>query len=269
MKNAYFLTALIALLLSLNPTNIHAQLSEEELAKIAQNPLANLMSLPIQNSFNTGIGPKDRTQYIMNFQPVIPFAEGKIITRTVVPLVNQPNILDESGSTTGFSDITFSAFYTTSIGEVNIGLGPVLNFPTAKEGLGAGEWGVGPTMVVVVKPGNFVMGALINNIWSIQNDDINQMLIQLFINYNFENGTYLTTAPAITSNWNASPDNRWTVPLGLGAGKIVKLGGKIPLNVQAGAYYNVEKPRFLGSDWSFKLGATLLLPTAMFKKNRN
>lgn len=258
------LAALFILFLAF--TQAQAQLSEEELAKIAQNPLANLISLPFQNSVNTGVGPNNRTQYILKFQPVIPFAEGRIIARAIIPYVDQPNILRESGSVSGFSDINLTAFYTASLGEVNIGFGPIINFPTAKAGLGAREWGIGPSLVAVVKPGNFVMGALVNNVWSVESDNINSMLLQLFVNYNLPNGAYLTTAPAITANWNARPGNRWTIPLGLGAGKVVRLGGQLPLNVQAGTYYNVEKPAFTGEDWSFKVGATLLLPTALFRK---
>lgn len=245
-----------------------AQLSEEELAKIAQNPLANLISLPLQYSINTGVGPFDRTQQIFKFQPVIPFAEGKIVTRVIVPFVSQPDIFRESGTTSGISDINLTAFYTTSIGEVKLGFGPVVNFPTAKENLGPQEWGLGPSLVAVIKPGDFVMGALINNVWSVENDNLNSMLIQLFVNYNIPNsdGAYLTTAPAITANWNARDNNKWTVPLGLGVGKIVKIGGQLPLNLSAGAYYNVERPNLVGSDWSFKLGATVLLPTVILKK---
>ncbi len=246
--------------------NAQAQLSEEELAKIAQNPLANLISLPFQNSINTGIGPHDRTQNILKFQPVVPFADGKIIVRAIVPYVSQPDILGESGSNSGFSDVNLTAFYVASIGEVKVGFGPIINFPTAEQGLGAKEWGLGPSVVAVVKPGNFVMGALVNNVWSVESDQVNNMLIQLFINYNLPNGTYLTTAPAITANWKAHPGNKWTVPVGMGIGKVMKVGGKIPLNVQAGAYYNVKKPQIVGEDWSFKFGATLLLPTAIFKK---
>ena len=243
-----------------------AQLSQEELAKIAQNPLANLISLPFQHSINTGIGPFDRTQQIFKFQPVFPFAEGKIVTRLIVPFVSQPDILHESGATSGISDINLTAFYTTTIGEVKVGFGPSINIPTAKENFGPKEWGLGPSLVAVIKPGKFVMGALFNNVWSVENDNLNSMLIQLFVNYNLPNGTYLTTAPAITANWNSKDNNFWTVPLGMGAGKIVKIGGQLPLNLSVGVYYNVERPNFVGSDWSFKVGATVLLPTAIFKK---
>ena len=258
-----------ALLLTLaSLSNTQAQLSDEELAKIAQNPLANLISLPFQNNTNFGVGPFDRTQNVTNFQPVLPFANGKIITRVVVPFVSQPNILSETGSSTGLSDITFSAFYAHGgEGKVSWGVGPIINIPTAAEGLGAGEWGVGPSFVAVIKPGNWVIGALVNNVWSVGNDKINSFLLQPFINCNLPKGNYLTFSPGITANWNADSDDRWTVPLGMGAGKIIRVGRSgLPLNVQAGAYYNVVKPEFTGADWTLRLGATILLPKAIFKK---
>ncbi len=72
--------------------------------------------------------------------------------------------------------------------------------------------------------------------------DVNQMLIQPFINYNFADnpGRYLTFAPIITANWKADND-KWIVPLGMGIGQVMKFG-KQPVNIQASAYYNVERP---------------------------
>jgi hypothetical protein len=112
--------------------------------------------------------------------------------------------------------------------------------------------------------GPWVLGALINNVWSVGGDDdradVNQMLIQPFINYNFPKhpGRYLTFSPIITADWEADGDNRWTIPIGLGIGQIVKLG-KLPLNLQASAYYNVEKPDF-GAEWQLRLQAAFLFP---------
>lgn len=263
IKSSYGKVLLVAFALGLS-FNSEAQLSEEEMAKIAQNPIANLISVPFNYSFNTNMGPFERTQKLLKINPVVPFAEGKVIARFVIPIVDQPNLLSEEGSTSGLSDISLSVFYTAKKGDFAFGFGPVVNMPTAKEGLGAKEWGLGPTGVIVYKKGQWVAGTLINQIWSLESDAINNMLIQMFINYNLPKGYYLTTAPAITANWNAIRRNTWTVPFGMGAGKIVKLG-MLPLNVQAGAYYNVEKPMF-ANDWSFKVSATMLLPTALFKK---
>lgn len=106
-------------------------------------------------------------------------------------------------------------------------------------------------------PGKWVVGGLINNVWSVGNESINSMLLQYFINYNLPGGSYITTSPIITSNWNAPDGNQWTVPFGIGAGKIVKLGGKLPLNLNASAYYNVVKPDY-GADWTLRLQAVVL-----------
>jgi hypothetical protein len=68
--------------------------SAEELAKETQNPVANLISVPFQNNFNFGIGPNDATQWVMNVQPVIPITLNKdwnLITRTIMPIINQPS----------------------------------------------------------------------------------------------------------------------------------------------------------------------------------
>ena len=91
-------------------------------------------------------------------------------------------------------------------------------------------------------------------------DSVNTMLMQPFVNYNFPDkpGRYLTFSPVITANWEAESGNRWTIPLGLGIGQIMKWG-KQPVNMQASAYYNVEKPEF-GADWQLRLQLQLMYP---------
>ena len=44
-------------------------------------------------------------------------------------------------------------------------------------------------------------------------------------------GLYLSFSPIITANWIADGHNTWTVPLGLGAGQIFKIG-KQAMNAQ-------------------------------------
>ena len=244
----------------------NAQESKEELAKASQNPLANLMSFPFQNNTSFGLGPYDRNQNVLNFQPVLPFFKGKLITRTIIPIITQPDIQSESVSTTGLGDINFTAFYSSSLKGLLWGIGPVVGFPTASNSnLGSKEWTLGPSLVLLSMPGKWVLGCIANNAWSIGNSNVNSFLFQYFVNYNLKDGAYLTSAPILTANWNASPDDKWTVPFGLGAGKIVKVGGKIPLNLQAGAYYNVIKPEN-GGDWSLRVMAVVLLPTSILKK---
>ena len=263
MKNfrCIFITVLS---LYLGNQHIHGQLTEEDLAKIAQDPIANIISIPFQNNTTFGVGPFDRTLNITNLQPVIPMADGKIIARVILPIVNQPNVFAESGNFNGIGDVNLSVFYTKK-GKVSWGVGPVFNLPTAGDNLGIQEWGVGPSVVGVVKPGNWVIGMLINNVWSLESDNA-AFTVQPFINYNLPNGYYLSTSPKVVANWQADSDNRWTIPMGIGIGKIVKPKGFLPFNIQVGADYLIESPELSGGDWTFKFTFTALIPKAIFKK---
>ena len=241
--------------------------SHSDLAKQAQNPVASLISLPLQNNTNFGIGPDDETQNILNVQPVWPFTISEnwnLITRTIIPVVSQPDVLTGGeGRTNGLGDTTFTGFFSPKdSGNLTWGIGPVLLFPTATDdALGSDEWGAGPSVVLLAMPGHWVVGSLLSNVWSFAgsgDQDINLFTWQYFINYNMAGGWYLTTAPVITANWEADSDNRWTVPFGGGVGKIFKIG-KQPINGQVSAYYNVEKPDS-GADWQLRLQLQFLFP---------
>lgn len=242
-----------------------------ELAKAVQNPVAAMISLPLQNNTNFNVGPDGETQNILNIQPVIPFSlndDWNLITRSILPVISQPGFAPGQSRKNGIGDIQLTAFLSpvepTKGGWV-WGAGPVAQLDTATDDrLGAERWGLGPSAVVLKPDGAWVYGALINNVWDIGGDDdrdeVNQMLIQPFVNYNFPSkpGRYFTFAPIITANWEASSGNRWTVPLGGGIGQIIKWGNT-PVNLQASAYYNVETPRN-GADWQLRIQAQFLFP---------
>ena len=127
--------------------------------------------------------------------------------------------------------------------------------------------GAGPAAVVLTMPKPWVLGILGQNIRSFAGDsdraDVNQMLIQYFINYNLPNGWYVNSAPIITANREADSDDRWTIPFGAGVGKLLFIG-KLPLNMQVGAYYNVEKPDNIGPRWTLRCQIQTLLPKGLF-----
>ena len=240
----------------------------EALAKAVQNPVASMISLPLQNNINTGIGPNDETQNILNIQPVWPIElndEWNLITRTIIPVVSQPNILTGGeGRINGLGDTTFTAFVSpANAGKIIWGAGPVFLLPTATdEKLGSDKWGAGISAVVLTMPGRWVIGSLVNNIWSVGGPgekDVNSFLWQYFVNYNFDEGWYFTSAPIITANWEADSDHRWTVPFGGGFGKVFKIG-KQPMNAQLSAYRNVVTPDDYGADWQFRVQLQFLFP---------
>ena len=250
-------------------TSVYAEGDKKALAQAAQNPIANMISLPFQNNVNMNVGSDDKVQNVLNIQPVWPFSineDWNLITRTILPVISQPEVIPGDGRTDGIGDISFTAAFSPAKPTANgliWGIGPVFLLPTASDDvLGTEKWGIGPSAVALKIQGPWVYGALINNVWSFAgNDDradVNSMLLQPFLNYNLSGGWYLTSAPIITANWKADSDNRWTVPIGGGVGKIFSIG-KQPINAQLSAYHNVEKPEG-AADWQARLQVQLLYP---------
>jgi hypothetical protein len=237
-----------------------------EMARAVQNPVANLISVPFQNNTFFDFGPREGTLNVLNIQPVWPFTIGEkwnLITRTIFPVISQPGLIEGQDRETGLGDIVFTGFLSPrDSGKWIWGVGPVVQFPTATDSrLGAQEWGLGASAVALTMPGNWVIGALVNNVWGISEDEgneINQFLLQYFINYNLNDGWYLISAPIIQANWEAPDDQTWVVPFGGGAGKIF-LVGKQPVNLSLQGYYNVEKPDALG-DWSTRINLQFMFP---------
>jgi len=268
MKNV--LASALGCLLGLAAGNAQAALSAEELAKLAQNPVGNLISVPFQNNTNFNVGPLNGTQNILNIQPVIPIELNKdwnLITRTIVPLIWQPEFFPGQGSRFGLGDIQVTGFVSPSSpgpGGLIWGAGAIAQLPTDTEQLGNKNWGLGPSFVVLKleKGSPWVYGALLNNVWSLSSDKrggaYNNGLLQPFLNYNFPSGFYLTSAPIITADWKADNDQRWTVPLGGGIGKIFHFG-PLPVNTQFSAYYNVVHPDN-GANWQLRLQVQLMFP---------
>ena len=235
-----------------------------ELARAAQNPVASMISLPFQNNTNFNFGPREKTQNILNIQPVLPFGISEnwnLITRTIVPVVSQPAFTPSQDRKNGLGDTVFTAFLSPKhSGEWIWGAGPALLLPTSTDDrLGAGEWGAGPSAVVLTIRGPWVAGSLFSNVWSFTGDkSVNLFTWQPFVNYNLDDGWYLTSAPLITANWEADSGDTWTVPVGGGIGKIFRIGNQ-PMNVSAATYYNAEKPDF-GADWQVRLQVQFLFP---------
>jgi hypothetical protein len=246
----------------------HAELSAEQLAKLAQNPVGNLISVPFQNNTNFNVGPLKGTQNVLNIQPVIPISvdtEWNIITRTIIPVINNPAFAPGDERINGVGDIQISAMLSpANPGEWIWGAGVITQLPTnTNPSLGNNNWGLGPSFVVLhLEKGNpWVYGLLVNNVWSVTSDNqggsYNNGLIQYFVNYNLPGGAYLTTSPVNTVNWKAD-GQKWTVPLGGGIGKIFHFG-KLPVNMQVGAYYNVVRPDN-AANWQVRAQVQFMFP---------
>ncbi len=246
----------------------HAEQSAEQLAKETQNPVANLISVPFQNNFNFGAGPDNEMIWIMNVQPVIPIPlneDWNLITRTIVPIINQPGLAPGMDDAFGMGDINPSVFLSPASDKGFIwGVGVTSTIPTATvSAIGSGQWSMGPTGVALYMHGPWVVGALANQQWSMvgwRDTKVNALLIQPFVNYNLPDGWYLTSAPIITGNFSAGGGDHWTVPVGGGVGKLWRVGKiGLPINTQLVPFYNAVTPDF-GPDWQLRFQFQFLFP---------
>jgi len=239
----------------------------DELRTAVQNPVASMISLPFQNNTDFNIGPDKKTKNTMNIQPVWPFElndDWNLITRTIMPVVSQPALFPGQERTFGLGDTSMSLFLAPrESGKITWGAGPILLFPTATDDmLGADKWGLGISGVALTSIDKFTFGALVSNIWSVAGSgdhDINLFTLQYFINYNMDDGWYLLSAPINMANWEADSDNKWTIPLGGGVGRVFKVG-KLPLNASLQAYYNVVTPDNFGAQWQMRAQIQFLFP---------
>jgi hypothetical protein len=237
-----------------------------ELQKTAQNPVANMPSLPIQNNMNFNTGSNDVTQNILNVQPVIPIHlndDWNLITRTIVPIINQPSLSPGSDSSTGIGDINPQFFFSPAKpGSLIWGAGPAFLIPSAtNDVLGSDKWCAGPAAVVLKMDGPWVYGAVGSYLASTGGagpSSVSLVTVQPLVNYNMSEGWYLTSSPIITGNLMADSAQRWTVPLGGGLGRVFHMG-KMPVNMQLAAYGNAIKPDN-GPDWQLRFQIQFLFP---------
>jgi hypothetical protein len=238
-----------------------------DLARKMQNPVTDRLSFSFVGDLNFGVGLNEETQSIFKIRSIKSFNLGdnwNLVTRPVIPVVHQPERVPGSGDQFGLGDISATFFLMPRSSRFAIaGIGPTVAFPSATDKtLGFGKWGVGPALVVVSMPGPWIFGVVANNIWSVggnaNREDVDLMTLKPFVYYNFSNGWYLVSSPAISAVWTAESGNRWIVPVGGGGGKILKIGEQ-KINLFAQAFYNVEQTTAIG-DWSLSLQFQFLFP---------
>ena len=242
--------------------------SAANLQKATQNPVASLISVPAQNNTNFNIGPLDRTQNILNIQPVIPVKLSEnwnLINRIIMPLVYQPDVTQLNVGVLGLGDLNPSFFLSPAKpGKLIWGMGPAFVLPTATNRvLGQGKWSGGPSVVGLIQPPHWTIGVLVNNVWNFAGESsrpaVNQMLLQYFLNYNMKKGWFITLQPIITANWKApSSGDVWTVPFGGGIGRILKVGAQ-PMNFELQFYSNPVRPADT-APWSMRTQIEFLFP---------
>jgi len=241
--------------------------SAADIAQRLNNPVSSLISVPLQNNFDLGGGPRDEGfQYRLNVQPVIPVAlsdNWNLITRTIVPFITQEKRTGIASSETGLGDTTLSMFLSPKKpgpGGIMWGVGPEFYFPTATDDvLGAEKWGVGPTALGLFQTHGWTYGILANHVWSVAGEDtrqdISSTFMQPFVSYQTKTHTTFGMNMESTYDWE---NEQWTVPLNFFVSQLMKMG-KLPVSLQLGGRYYADKPRG-GPDWGLRFTMTFVFP---------
>lgn len=266
MPNARRFDALLAIAF---PLSCFAQEHDaDSLARQLSNPLASLVSVPLQLNWDDGYGLDDEGQRLqLNVQPVAPVSisdDWNMISRTIVPIISQDDVVPGGGSQFGLGDVTQSLFFSpkeTGPGGWVWGIGPVFYLPTATaDELGADKWGFGPTAVALkqTKTG-WTYGALFNHVWSVAGDDeradISSTFLQPFVSKGIGQGRTISVNLESTYDWKQS---QWSVPLNLSYSKVGSIGSQ-RISWAVGARWWAETPEG-GPDWGVRLVLTLLYP---------
>lgn len=238
--------------------------TQAELAKKLANPVAALVSLPLQANWDFHNGPQNATRFTLNVQPVIPFSMGEkwnLITRTILPIIYAESPVQGGTTSEGIGDVNQSFFFSpkapTSGGWI-WGVGPVLYYPTGSEEISARKWAAGPTAVVLKQESGWTYGMLANHLESFSGPGpnyISSSFLQPFLAYTTKTYTTFTLNTETTYSWR---EDEWTVPVNVLAAQMLKLGG-IPISLQLGGRVYAERPEG-GPDWGIRFAVTFLFP---------
>jgi len=236
------------------------------LARQLSNPIADLVSIPLQFNWAQGVGPDEDTRFILNVQPVVPFSVGddwNMIMRVIMPFIGQPPLVAGGSAATGLGDILASFFFSPKRGSVVWGVGPVFGLPTTAEPtLGLGKWVLGPTVVILKQSGRWTVGGLANQVWSVAGNknrsEVSQLFLQPFVAYTSASAVTVSVNSETARNWKATSGNEWTIPVNFLVTKMATFG-TFPASYGGGVGFYLESPDG-GPEWQLRGVMSILMP---------
>jgi len=239
----------------------------DSLAMRLANPVAALISVPLQFNWDTGLGREgDGDRTTLNIQPVIPFSiseDWNLISRTILPVIWQKDVLPRGGRQSGFGDVLQSVFFSpkapTASGWI-WGLGPALLLPTGNSDFTLDQTAAGPSAVVLKQnAAGLTYGMLVNQLWGVSNSgplpDVDATFLQPFVTQRIGPGRTVSLSLEATYDRNSS---QWTVPVNASIAQIVPVSGQL-ISFGFGARAFADGPRG-APDWGLRLSITLLFP---------
>ena len=239
-----------------------------DIAKQLANPIANMISLPLQYEFNRGLGKNQSgSEPNLLFQPVAPFNLGggdTFILRPIIAGVREVNVQGPNGqpySGYGIASVTIESFYAPNTNSSWIwGIGPYAQSPSGNSGhFGSQQTGAGVTAVVLNRDGPWTYGVLGFQSWNVGGNATfgtqNNLYGQPFISYTTANGLNYSVSMEAQYNYDA---RRTSNPLYVGVSKVLVFDG-VPLSIGAGPMYYVSNTPGGSSGWGARATATLVI----------
>jgi hypothetical protein len=253
---------------TLDSAEASGEADEAEMAKKLANPLAAMISLPLQLNYDQNFGVEDTgNRFLINFQPVVPISISEnwnLISRTILPVITQDELAAGAGRQTGLGDtnesLWFSPVKPTDKGLI-WGIGPIILIPTGTDDLLGGEkWGIGPTIVGLRQNGPWTIGGLANHIWSVagsgNRNDISSTFIQPFINYSTPAAVTYTLNTESSYDWKS---DQWSIPVNLMVSKLVRFDNQM-VSFKGGIRYWVKSTDSGPEELGLRFAVTLLFP---------
>jgi hypothetical protein len=235
----------------------------------SNNPLNPAVTVNLHNFYVPDLGgPFGRDADVFFVRGLFPILIGDVpnLIRFSMPVVTEPTV--GGGHTTGWGDLVVFDVAVFEQKGWAWGVGPVLGAPTASDDrFGSGKWTGGAAAAFVVPSNWGLVGGLATYQKSFAGDESRQdtetLDFQPFIFHNLDNGFYLQS----TATWNFNLErDEWSIPVGLGVGKLWHLSDDIKMNAFIEPQFTVasEGP---GPNWRIFAGLNFSYSLEKFLKH--